>query len=100
MKRYLMALALTAQTLGPLPAWANTRVYVQIGPPAAIVETRVVAPTPHHVWIEGYHRWDGRAYTWVPGRWELPPARHTAWVAGHWTHHSHNGWYWTEGHWK
>ncbi len=100
MRRYLAAAALMAQMLAPLPTGAETRVYVRIGPPAAIAETRAVAPGPRHVWIAGYHRWDGRAYVWVPGRWELPPEHHTAWVAGHWVHHRHNGWYWVEGHWR
>jgi hypothetical protein len=81
-------------------AGADTRVYVRIGPPVALVETRPVAPGPHHVWIGGYHRWDGQAYLWVPGRWELPPARHRGWAAGHWAHHRHNGYYWVDGHWR
>jgi hypothetical protein len=23
--------------------------------------------------LPGYHNWDGHAYVWVPGRWEVPP---------------------------
>lgn len=99
MKRFLGALALgvLATTLASSPAQAGARVYVRVGPPAPLAEVRVVAPSPHHVWIAGYHRWDGAAYVWVPGRWDLPPARHTAWVAGHWVHHASNGWYWVDG---
>jgi hypothetical protein len=100
MRKYLALVALVALVLGSAPAGAGTRVYVRIGPPAPIVETRVVAPSPHHVWIAGYHRWDGQAYVWVPGRWDLPPVHHHAWVAGHWAHHHQNGWYWVEGHWR
>jgi len=101
MRRYLPVLALAIVTLVPAPqAQANTRVYVRIGPPAAIVETRTVAPGPHHIWIAGFHRWDGQAYIWVPGRWELPPAKYRDWVPGHWVHHRHNGYYWVEGHWR
>src|SRR5262245_25123604 len=99
MKGYLAALALAA-ALVPSTASAGARVYVQIGPPAAIVETRPVAPSPRHVWITGYHRWDGSAYVWVPGRWDLPPSRRGAWVPGHWVHHRRHGWYWVEGHWR
>lgn len=99
MKRFLAALAL-AGILVPSAVSAGARVYVRIGPPAAVVEARVAAPGPHHVWIAGYHRWDGNAYAWVPGRWELPPAHYSAWVAGHWSHHASNGWYWVEGHWR
>ena len=100
MKRYLGALALAGLTLAAVPAGAATRLYVRIGPPVAIVETRPVAPGPRHVWIAGYHRWDGGAYVWVPGRWELPPAHRAGWVPGHWVHHRRNGWYWVEGHWR
>jgi len=64
------------------------------------VETRVVAPSRRHIWIAGYHRWDGNAYVWVPGRWELPPAHRRAWVRGHWVHERRNGWYWVDGHWR
>jgi len=91
----LSALALAAA----LPAAAGTRVYVQIGPPVAIVETHVVAPSPAHVWISGYHTWNGAAYVWVPGRWAVPPAHYHAWVTGHWAH-NHHGYYWSEGHWR
>ena len=91
----LSALALAAA----LPAAAGTSVYVQIGPPVAIVETHVVAPSPAHVWISGYHTWNGAAYVWVPGRWAVPPAHYHAWVTGHWAH-NHHGYYWSEGHWR
>jgi hypothetical protein len=101
MKPYLAILPLVLLTLAPAPpASAGPRVYVRIGPPAPVVETRIVAPSPRHVWIAGYHRWDGRAYVWVPGRWELPPSHRAAWVPGHWVHHRRNGWYWVEGHWR
>ena len=85
--------ALCARTAGAVP------VYVKIAPPAPIVETRVVAPGPGYVWVGGYHRWDGHAYIWVPGRWALPPRHRTVWVAGHWAH-GHHGYWWKEGHWK
>ena len=102
MKRFLGAVALgvLALTLTSSAAQAGARVYVRVGPPAPIAEIRVVAPSPRHVWIAGYHRWDGGAYVWTPGRWELPPAHHTGWVAGHWVHHGSNGWYWNEGRWR
>ena len=32
-------------------------VIVTVAPPAAIVETRPVAPHGHYVWVGGYHRW-------------------------------------------
>jgi WXXGXW repeat (2 copies) len=89
----LFAGFLAAGAAGAVP------IYVKIAPPAPIVETRVVAPGPGYVWVGGFHRWDGRAYVWVPGRWVLPPRPHAVWVAGHWRHH-HRGYYWVEGHWR
>lgn len=100
MKRSLPLVALAFLSLAAAPAGAATRVYVRVGPPVAIVETRPVAPTARHVWVAGYHRWDGRAYAWVPGRWALPPGHQKAWFAGHWSHHGNDGWYWVEGHWR
>lgn len=78
---------------------ARRRVYVRVGPPRARVEVRTVAPSPRHVWIGGFHRWDGRAYVWVPGRWELGPRASAVWVPGHWKNTRH-GWEWIEGHWR
>jgi hypothetical protein len=89
----VLAGALCAASAAAVP------VYIKIAPPAPIVETQVVAPGPGYVWVGGYHRWDGAAYIWVPGRWALPPHPHAHWVAGHWAH-SHHGYWWKEGHWK
>ncbi len=96
------ALAIAATLSGFLCASSLTavpRIYVRVGPPPAIVETVPVAPSTRHVWIAGYHRWDGRAYVWVPGRYVLPPRAHVIWVPGHWARHS-RGYYWVEGHWR
>jgi hypothetical protein len=100
MRRFVEALGLgvLAVALAAPPARAGTRIYVRIGPPAPIVETRVVAPGPHHVWIAGYHRWDGHAYVWVRGRWAVPPRHYVTWVPGHWVH-ARRGWYWADGRW-
>ena len=102
MNRFLRtaAMSVVALTLTAAAAQAGTRVYVRVGPPAPVAEVRVVAPSPQHVWVAGYHRWDGGAYVWVPGRWELPPAHRHAWVAGHWAHHASHGYYWVDGHWR
>ena len=83
-----------------LPASAATRVYVSIAPPAPVVETIPVAPSPRHVWVGGYHRWDGHAYVWVPGVYAIPPAHYAVWVPGHWSHHHSHGYYWVAGHWR
>jgi len=74
-------------------------VVVRIGPPAAIVEARPVRPGPNYAWIVGYHRWDGNAYVWVPGRWEVLPHPGARWVAHRWVRR-HGGWVLVEGHWR
>jgi hypothetical protein len=78
---------------------AYAEVVVRVAPPALIVEQRTVAPSPNHVWISGYHRWDGNAYVWVPGRWEVPPRPHAVWVAPRWVHR-HGGYVFVEGRWR
>ncbi len=72
--------------------------YVRVRPPHAVVELRAESPGPGWVWIEGYHRWDGGAYVWVPGRWERAPEGRRHWVRGRWRSY-HGQWYWTDGHW-
>jgi hypothetical protein len=73
--------------------------YVVVAPPPPIVEARVVAPGPGYMWVAGYHRWDGRAYVWVPGTWSRPPRARAAWVPAHWER-ERRGWYFVEGHWR
>ena len=74
-------------------------IFVSVRPPHVIVEKRGVRPGSRHVWVTGYHRWDGRAYAWVPGRWEEPPRSRAHWVAHHWEHRR-GGWVLVEGHWR
>lgn len=75
------------------------RVYIRVGPPAPVVEARVVAPGPGYIWIEGFHTWNGSAYAWVPGRWARPPRARAAWVPGRWVR-GRRGWYFEEGRWR
>jgi len=93
---FLLGAALVAS---PACAAPRGRVYVRVGPPAPIVEARVVAPGPGYVWVAGYHAWNGRAYAWVPGRWERPPRARAVWVPAHWQR-ERRGWYLVEGHWR
>src|SRR5262249_57527661 len=98
LKGVLFAVLLST-VLSAVPANGSTRVYVRVGPPAPVVEVRPVAPGPRYVWVDGYHRWDGRAYVWVPGRWALPPRARAHWVAPQWRHR-HDGYVFVEGHWR
>lgn len=89
----LLSLALFA------PPAAAARVYVQIDPPPVRVEVRGVAPSPRHVWCDGYWRWSGHEHVWVAGSWQLPPRHRAHWVGGRWRH-VRGGWYWVPGHWR
>jgi hypothetical protein len=98
--RMLSAVVLTLLlTAAGASAAQRGRVYVRIGPPAAVAEVRSVSPGPRYVWIPGYQRWSGRAYVWVPGRWAVPPRARAAWVPGRWVH-ERRGWYFVDGHWR
>jgi hypothetical protein len=96
--RKLIAAALLTFAVGMGTALADDLV-VKIAPPRAVVEHRDARPSPQHVWIAGYHRWDGKAYVWEKGRWEVPPHPGAVWVAPRWTHRS-DGYVFAEGHWK
>jgi hypothetical protein len=74
-------------------------VFVRIGPPRPIVETRGPMPGRGYVWISGYHNWDGRRHVWVPGRWELAPRPRARWVEHRWVKRR-GGWVLVEGHWR
>jgi len=78
---------------------ASAEVVVRVAPPHAVVETRGPRPSHNHVWISGYHRWDGNAYAWNAGRWEEPPRPHAHWVAHRWVHRK-DGYVFVEGRWN
>ena len=74
-------------------------IVVKVAPPRAVVEHREARPSKNHVWVAGYHRWDGKGYVWEKGRWEVPPKPHATWVAPQW-HHRKDGYVFAEGHWR
>jgi hypothetical protein len=74
-------------------------IVVKIAPPKIVVEKRGPPPSPRHVWISGYHNWDGQKYVWTAGRWEVPPQGHSKWVAHRWVH-KNGGYVMVEGHWQ
>jgi len=74
-------------------------IVVRIAPPHVLIERRPPRPSREHVWISGYHRWDGNAYVWNGGRWEQPPRPHARWVAHRWVHRR-DGWVLVEGRWR
>jgi hypothetical protein len=96
--RKIFASSIFALALG-LGAAQAAEVVVKVAPPKARVEHRGTRPSRDHVWVGGYHKWDGKAYVWEPGRWEAPPRAHAVWVAPRWQHR-HDGWVFVEGHWR
>jgi len=89
-------------SLAPVePAAAQVRISAGIvltAPPAPIVETRIAAPGPGFVWIDGYWNWVGARHVWVPGRW-VPPRRGYVWVPHAWVREG-RGWRLHEGYWR
>ncbi|MGA3081859.1 MAG: hypothetical protein ABSD44_10810 [Terracidiphilus sp.] len=95
-KKTALAL-LFALTLCPAASFAQ--IVVRIAPPPIVVEERGRPPEAGFVWIDGYHRWEGGAYVWTPGRWERPPHPGARWVAHRWVHRGDH-WELREGHWR
>ncbi len=84
---------------GTACASGGGRMYVRVGPPAPVVEARVVAPGAGYAWVPGFYSWNGFAYEWRPGKWMRPPRSRAVWVAGRWVGEP-RGWFWVEGHWR
>jgi hypothetical protein len=95
MKNFLvpgvLALALCAPAL-------RAEVIVRVAPPAPIVEHPGPLPSPRHVWVGGYHRWDGHHYVWVPGYYAIPPRPRAVWVPPHYDPRP-GGYIFVPGHW-
>jgi hypothetical protein len=96
-KIFLAAIVAAMGFMGnPMPASAQTYIYVQSAPPAPVYETVPARPGPGYVWVGGYYRWNGYRYVWVRGHY----VRHAgAWCGGHWRHNARRGWYWVPGRW-
>jgi|SRR5579862_2989231 len=92
----ILATAVLAGALVAAALPAAAQVYVQVAPPAPIVETAPVSPGAGYVWVPGHYRWDGSRYVWVKGHY----ANHAGhWCPGGWHHNAARGWWYVEGHW-
>lgn len=101
-KTLLAAVSGTVLSLALAVGAQEREVVIQMGPPPPPpTETVPPVPTEHPdwAWHDGYHRWNGTAYEWVPGTYVEPPYKGAKWVPGHWDHR-HGGYVWVEGHWK
>ena len=52
-------------------------------PPPTPIEATPPSPAPNAVWVAGYWIYDGRSYTWMSGRWEMPPPMAHTYVPAH-----------------
>jgi hypothetical protein len=98
MRAWLPALALVLSLGGSLPAGADSRVVVTVGPPPPRKEVVDAGPGSGHVWVGGHWRWNGQAFVWVGGRW-IAERPGLAWAPGHWRR-IRGGWEWVEGRWQ
>lgn len=104
LRRTLPALALAAAGLAltgcvVAPAYpAGDVVYAPSAPPPLQAEVVPVAPSPVHVWINGYWGWGGGRYAWTPGYWAVPPHRGHVWHPYRWQQ-GPQGWYRGGGRW-
>jgi hypothetical protein len=63
----VLAGGLLAGCVAPLPE-------APVAPPSdPMPEVRSLPPAPGMVWAAGSWHWDRRDWTWIPGRWEMPP---------------------------
>jgi hypothetical protein len=103
MSPFAMTLFAAQSFAKPVAAVASPQgtptVYVKVKPPALVVEKRPVSPGPNYAWVPGYQAWNGSAYVWTPGSWQVPPGPRRTWVPGRWAHSLH-GYYWIDGHWR
>jgi hypothetical protein len=91
----IMGLSLAAA----VPAFARLGFWVNVAPPAPIVEPVPPVPAPGYSWRPGYWAWDGVKYVWVPGTYVVAPYPNAVWAGGHWVPRRH-GWVWADGHWR
>jgi hypothetical protein len=84
--------------VAPPPPPPPGEVVVESEPPPP-QEVVPASPGPDYVWIGGYHRWDGRRYVVVRGRYERRPHPNARWSAAHWEARG-RGHVWVEGRWN
>jgi hypothetical protein len=83
------------------PPTVEGEVVVESPPPPPPPEVEVVPASPgaEFVWVGGYHRWEGRRYAWVRGRYERRPHAQARWEGAHWEARG-RGRVWVEGRWR
>lgn len=73
-------------------------VEVDVAPPAPMVETMGVAPSPGYFWINGVWVWRGGRHVWAPGYWQAPRVGFY-WESHRWQRGSRH-WHFNPGGWR
>ena len=94
----LMAIGAAALALA---ACGPTYVGMRVGPPPPVPYNAYVgvAPGPGYVWTDGFYDLRGGRWTWVGGRWVVPPRQRAVWVAPRWEPRGGH-YYFHAGHWR
>lgn len=64
-------------------AYRVSRAPAQATPPPTPVDPVPPQPAVNAIWIPGFWIYDGRSYTWMRGRWEIPPPLAHTYVPAH-----------------
>jgi hypothetical protein len=94
--RKLLTATLLSLAVGTGSAYAAA-IVVKVRPPRAVVAHRDHAPSRDHVWVPGYHRWEGRAMGTRPLGASAAPACQ---VDGPRREHRRDEWVFREGRWR
>jgi hypothetical protein len=77
---------------------APAEIVVNSKPPVEKVEVIPVAPSPQHIWIKGNWHWDGHAWIWHPGSYQVARVG-LHWVPAHYVEKGNSVTY-VGGHWS
>lgn len=71
-----------------------------VPPPPQAAEVVPAAPSPNALWIPGYWSFNGNAYVWLAGHWEVPPPNVHAYVTAHWERYGRHSYCWVQSYWQ
>ena len=77
---------------------ARAEIVVAEQPPAPHEEAVPAAPSPDHLWAEGYWTRCYNGWVWMPGCHVVRPRVSAVWIPGYWEPHP-RGWVWIWGRW-
>ena len=81
-----------------VPTTNTSAIVINVAPPPPRVENLTPAPSPNHVWIGGYWRWNNGEHVWVSGHWEVRRDGYF-YAPAHW-YRSGNTWTFSGGFWQ